>query len=381
MSEKIDFVEKSTTFVSIAKASESEIVIDDQYRKVNKKNEIKFIKLNSDNYQNWTNDMKILLSIKMMWFLIFETISMFDSLKFFDHVKWLIDDVQTKTWIYVNLKNSQHNHIKKLIIAHAMWKTLKKVHDAFDQKKLNFLKKKFFNYKTETTKSIDDVCSNLSRLQMIIRDIKSNEISIDLNIALILINSVNNKTYIMIKYYLKNMKNLTLIYIKKRLKLIKQKIKNNSITDDVTNKSKISNKKRSKKQKNKRECYFCNKQRHYKLKCFKWLVIDEEKKYAEKQTKKISSMRPKRNQSIKKKSNSKRSDKSTENVKTTQKKKWFWWNLNDHWQTCWFISKINHWFKCQQTYDFRWIDFHSQTNNQQHDNDDQRRCSENSWNW
>ena len=141
MSEKIDFVEKSTSFILITKASESEIVINDQYRKINKKNEIKFIKLNSDNYQNWTNDMKILLSIKMMWFLIFKTAAMFDSLKFFDRMKWLIDDVQTKTWIYVNLKNSQHNHIKKLIIAHAMWKTLKKVHDAFDQKKLNFLKK------------------------------------------------------------------------------------------------------------------------------------------------------------------------------------------------------------------------------------------------
>ena len=104
---------------------------------------------------------------------------------------------------------------------------------------------------------------------MIIRDIKSNETLIDLNIALILINSIENETYIMIKYYLKNMKNLTLIHIKKRLKLIKQKIKNDSITDDVANKSKISNKKRSKKQKNKRECYFCNKRKFDKLKCFK----------------------------------------------------------------------------------------------------------------
>ena len=52
MTEKIDFVKKLTTFVSTAKASESEIVIDDQYRKINRKNEIKFIKLNSDNYQN-----------------------------------------------------------------------------------------------------------------------------------------------------------------------------------------------------------------------------------------------------------------------------------------------------------------------------------------
>ena len=143
------------------------------------------------------------------------------------------------------------------------------MHDAFDQKKFNFFKKKFFNYKTKTTKLIDDVCSNLSRLQMIIRDIRLTKTSTDLNIALTLINSIDNETYIMIKYHLKNMKNLTLIHIKKRLKLIKQKIKNDSITDDVANKSKISNKKRSKKQKNKRECYFCNKRKHYKLKCFK----------------------------------------------------------------------------------------------------------------
>ena len=52
MSEKINFVEKSMLFVSITKTSESEIVIDDQYKKINKKNEIKFIKLNSNNYQN-----------------------------------------------------------------------------------------------------------------------------------------------------------------------------------------------------------------------------------------------------------------------------------------------------------------------------------------
>ena len=52
MSEKIDFVEKSTLFVLITKASEFENVINDQYKKINKKNEIKFIKLNSNNYQS-----------------------------------------------------------------------------------------------------------------------------------------------------------------------------------------------------------------------------------------------------------------------------------------------------------------------------------------
>ena len=132
-------------------------------------------------------------------------------------------------------------------------KDIKKMHDSFDFKKFNFLKKKFFNYKTEATKSINNVYSNLFQPQIIIRNIRLTKILIDLNIAFLLINLIDNETYIMIKYYLKNIKNLTLIYIKKRTKLIKQKIKNDSITDDVANKLKISNKKRSKKQKNKNE--------------------------------------------------------------------------------------------------------------------------------
>ena len=52
MFEKINFVKKSTTFVLIAKTFEFEIVIDDQYKKINRKNEIKFIKLDLNNYQN-----------------------------------------------------------------------------------------------------------------------------------------------------------------------------------------------------------------------------------------------------------------------------------------------------------------------------------------
>ena len=224
MSGRIDFVEKSTSSVSIEKLSESKnaetFELDHFYVKTNRKRKLKFIKLNSDNYQNWADGMKILLSVKMMWFLINGISKQSDSLRSIDRMKWLTDDVQTKTWIYTNLKNSQHNHIKKMIIANAMWKTLKKMHDAFDQKRLNFLKKKFFNYKTET-ESIDEIASNLTRLQMIIRNIKKTKASTNLNVALTLINAVNDKAYALVKFHLKNMKNLTLIHIKKRLKIVK----------------------------------------------------------------------------------------------------------------------------------------------------------------
>ena len=52
MSERIDFAERPASSVSLIEAFEPEAVIDGQYRKVNKKNEIKLIKLNSNNYQN-----------------------------------------------------------------------------------------------------------------------------------------------------------------------------------------------------------------------------------------------------------------------------------------------------------------------------------------
>ena len=56
MSEKIDFVEKSTSFVSIEKLFESKNAeiseFDHFYVKANRKKELKIIKLNFDNYQN-----------------------------------------------------------------------------------------------------------------------------------------------------------------------------------------------------------------------------------------------------------------------------------------------------------------------------------------
>ena len=85
-----------------------------------------------------------------------------------------------------------------------MWETLKKVHGALGQGRLNFLKRRFFNYKTGPTESIDDVCSNLSRLQMTIKDIKEKEAPTDLDVALTLTNWVNDEASTLAKYHLFN---------------------------------------------------------------------------------------------------------------------------------------------------------------------------------
>ena len=131
------------------------------------------------------------------------------------------------------------------------------MHDALNQSRLNFLKKKFFNYKTKSNESIDDVNSELFRMQMIIKNIKSFEISTDLNIIFTLINFINHETYTMIKYHFEDMENLTLVHIKKRLKLVKQRIKNETVNESA-------NKAGPNRQKKDRKCFFCDKKKHMK---------------------------------------------------------------------------------------------------------------------
>ena len=82
MTEKDDFVEKSMTPVFETKVSliietevpvsmttESEVplmIANKTYVKTILKNEIKITKLNSDNYQSWTNEMQLLLDAKRL---------------------------------------------------------------------------------------------------------------------------------------------------------------------------------------------------------------------------------------------------------------------------------------------------------------------------
>ena len=118
------------------------------------------------------------------------------------------------------------------------------MHDVLKQNRLNFLKRKFFNYKIESSESIDDVNSNLVRLQMIIRDIKSTETLIDLNVVLILINSVDDEAYILAKYHFEKMKKLTFAHTKERLKLVKQRIKDDQNIEKTANKTESFRKKK-----------------------------------------------------------------------------------------------------------------------------------------
>ncbi|MCJ1268574.1 hypothetical protein MMC22_008462 [Lobaria immixta] len=155
----------------------------------------------------------------MLWRLVNGTAPFLDpETRPIDNLAWKFDDPQAKAWIYG---------------------------------RLNFLKRKFFNYGAGAAESIDDISSELSRLQIIIRDIKETKASTDLDVALTLINSVDNEAYMMAKHHLEDMRELILAHTKERLKLVEQKIR-----DEMTPKEDTANKAFTK-GKDKRTCFFC----------------------------------------------------------------------------------------------------------------------------
>ena len=218
--------------------------------------------------------MELLLGAKMLWQIVSGDITCPHlATRPIDYMNWKFDDAQAKAWIYVNLEDPQHNHVKGLATSHSMWEAMGKVHGAQGQGRLNFLLRKFINYKAGASETIGEVSSELTRLQSMIRDIKATEAPTDLNLALVLINSVDNEAYTIAKYHLEDMRELSLADTKERLKLVEQKIKDeNSQGGETANNASGRG--------SKRKCYHCDKPGHIKIKCYKWLATDEGKEYA-----------------------------------------------------------------------------------------------------
>ena len=158
------------------------------------------------------------------------------SLRLIDRMEWLADDAQAKAWLYVNLEDSQPNHIKTLIILHALWEAAKKLHGAQAQGRLTFLRRKIFNCKPGAIEAIGSACSNLSRLQMIIQDSRSTKAQTDLDITPTLINLAGDEARTLAKYHLEEMERGNPILAQnKSLELVEQKIKDDLTTDEAAN--------------------------------------------------------------------------------------------------------------------------------------------------
>ena len=89
--------ESGSTTASTAMSASAAMFLNNQYIKASTKEKVKFIKLNFDNYQSWSNDMEFFFGAKTLWFLIDEIEKIPDlKIKSVDHKVWKFDDNQIK---------------------------------------------------------------------------------------------------------------------------------------------------------------------------------------------------------------------------------------------------------------------------------------------
>ena len=293
--------------------------MNNQYEKATRKEELKVDKLISDNYLDWADNMQIFLETKEMWKLMIGKEKIPPVTRPNDRKEWLKNDAVAKAWIHANVENLQHTHIRGLAISHERWMILKKVHGAVGQGRLSLLKQRFHNYKAGPNETVDEVVGALTRLQQMMANIKERESSTDMNLALRLIASVDGEAYALTKYNLEEMKDLTSIHAIERLKLVEQKMKDEQVIEETVNQARGG--RSDKKDKETRECYYCEKKRHLKIRCFKWLITNEGKEYLKKKADESNQLDAPETKSFNqknKKGSNKKPDRSAESARTAK---------------------------------------------------------------
>ena len=150
------------------------------------------------------------------------------------------------------------------------------------QGRMMMLKRKFKTYKAKTGETIDEITSELSRIRFLTRKIRPTEAPSDFDLAMCLMNAVDNEQYEFVKLHLEEDNNLTLKYTKQRLKTVEQKIIDQGRAENANKALTSSN----------RLCFFCNKPGHMKIECFGWLKTGG-KAYIKKKAKEKGEGKPK----------------------------------------------------------------------------------------
>ena len=136
-------------------------------------------------------------------------------------------------------------------------------------------------YKTNSNIIVNDVAVEIKKIANIITKIELTETFIDFNLTLKLIDVINEKQYALTKWQLKQMnKNLTFIAAIKGLKVVEQKIR-----DESTIKLPIEMANRAFSNQFRGECFYCHKKGHRKHDCHRWLATDIGKNWAKNEAK------------------------------------------------------------------------------------------------
>ena len=185
------------------------------------------------------------------------------------------------TYISSSIDKSQAKHTKRCKTTKKQWSVLERVHAVQEITRLIPLKKKLNTYKTNSNAIVDDIAVEIKKISNIITEIELTEAPTDLSLALKLTDAIDGEQYALIKWQLEQMnKNLTFIAAIEALKVVEQKIRNeSSIKLPIEMANKASNSFQG-------ECFYRHKKGHRKHDCHRWLATDIEKDWAKNEAKK-----------------------------------------------------------------------------------------------
>ena len=155
--------------------------------------------MNANNYHTWATMMKMNFDDKNLWKIINDDVKKLFANKLMNRWLWKQNNSTIKSYILINIKKKQIQHIIRFIMIKKQWNKLAKIHLNKKKTQFIFLINKLNIYKKTMNVNIDDVVFEIQKIICTIIEIwKKLELKI-FTLVLILINVVNEKCYVMTK--------------------------------------------------------------------------------------------------------------------------------------------------------------------------------------
>lgn len=163
-----------------------------------------------------------------------------------DYEEWDHDDTNALMWIRSNCEKNQVQHLR-----------------------INFLLKRFHNYRPGSNDTVDDIAAALESLRLGIADIKAEYAPPGPVMAITLMCTIEGPAYETTKHLLEREPELTLEAAKEALKSIKERLKQDDAIEDAHRAS-------AKRKGPSRKCDSCKKTGHTTNYCWDWLDNTDE---------------------------------------------------------------------------------------------------------
>lgn len=158
----------------------------------------------------WAHSMELMLDAKELWRLVDGTKLKPDvATRPQDSKAWSFDDKQARMWLDSNCEDQQHAHVNCRETYKEAWNTLRQVRDIQSGMAV-LLNDKVLPYRAGATDTDEDAKSELCKIREMIRNVRATELPTEFDIALVLMNAIDNEAYDLVKYHQEEMKELAL---------------------------------------------------------------------------------------------------------------------------------------------------------------------------